>query len=309
MLGLFRRGERISSRIDIVPPLSSAGRSGLAVVAVVRDEAATVADWIWFHRRAGVRRFFLYDNGSTDGTAEAALDAGQGDVTVVPWRLSARLVRPGVTLHQQELAYAHAIGTFGGDFRWMALIDLDEYLFPSSADNLEAVLDALGGYTNVSVPWSMFGVHGGGAERTNPPWTCTVRARESRGALLNFKCIVDPCDVVRVSVHKFWTRTMGPDSVNAAGTRAHYKRRGTPEFLSAKAIRLNHYCPLAEEEIGSKLSKGAVSGMSSLRRGTLLRERSSAIRKDMIEDRAAIEFIERTGGLGGFPTVTFAQAR
>lgn len=294
MLRFLHMTERIGSRLDIVPPAPSTQRSGLAVVAIVRDESLTVADWIAFHRRAGVRRFILYDNGSTDGTTRAALDAGQGDVTVVPWRLPARIVRPNVRLHQQELAYAHAICNFGGDVRWMALIDLDEYLFPNSADTLEAALEPLSNFTNVSLPWSMFGVRSGAAGLEEPLWACTLRARVPRGILLNFKCIVDPCDVVRVSVHKFWTATMGPDSVNAAGVRAHYKRRGTPAFLATEAIRLNHYCPVTEEDVSSKLNKGAVSGMPITGRSKLLRERAAAIVMDTVEDRAAIEFIDRS---------------
>jgi hypothetical protein len=294
MLRFFSSIERIGSRLDIVPPAPSPGRSGVAVVAIIRDEAVTVADWISFHRRAGVRRFILYDNGSTDGTARAALDAGQCDVTVVPWRLPARLVRPGAILHQQELAYAHAICNFGGDVRWMAPIDVDEYLFPTSADTLEAALELLSSFTNVSLPWSMFGVRNGADGLEEPLWACTFRARVPRGILLNFKCIVDPCDVVRVSVHKFWTATMGADSVNAAGVRAHYKRRGTPAFLAAEAIRLNHYCPVTEEDVSSKLNKGAVSGMSITGRSKLLRERAAAILMDTVEDRAAIEFLDRS---------------
>jgi hypothetical protein len=294
MLRFFPTSERIGSRFDIVPPAPSPGRSGVAVVAIVRDEAVTVADWISFHRRAGVRRFILYDNGSTDGTARAALNAGQGDVTVVPWRLPARLVQPRATLHQQVLAYAHAICNFGSDVRWMALIDADEYLFPTSADTLEAVLEPLSSFTNVSLPWSMFGVRSGAAGLAVPLWACTLRARVPRGILLNFKCIVDPCDVVRVSVHKFWTATMGPDSVNAAGVRAHYKRRGTPAFLAAEAIRLNHYCPVTEEDVSSKLNKGAVSGTSITGRSKLLRERAAAIVMDTVEDRVAIDFLDRS---------------
>jgi hypothetical protein len=151
----------------------------------------------------------------------------------------------------------------------------------------------------------MFGLRSGAAGHAEPLWTCTLRAREPRGILLNFKCIVDPCDVVRVGVHKFWTATMGPDSVNAAGERAHYKRRGTPVFLAASAIRLNHYCPLTEASVGAKLAKGAVSGMSPARRGKLLRERASAIAMDTVEDRAAIEFLDRSkGGSAADPRCT-----
>jgi len=297
MLGLFKRGVAVASRLDIVPPNASAGRSGVAVATVVRDEVATIADWIKFHRLAGVQRFFIYDNGSTDGTADAALAAGLGDVTVIPWRLPVTLVRPPATLHQQELAYAHAICTFGGEVRWMALIDVDEYLFPATTATLDEALKPLEAFANISIPWSMFGVRSSQTEAVSAPWSFTRRARKPHGVLLNFKCIVDPCDVTRVSVHKFWTRSMGAESVNAVGLQARYKRRGTPEFLASTAIRLHHYCAVDDRDIDALLARGAVSGMSKSKRSALLHGRAAAILADEIEDRSAINFLQRSGGL------------
>lgn len=270
------------------------GRSGVAIATVVRDEVATIADWIGFHRKAGVRRFFIYDNGSADGTAEAALAAGIGDVTVIPWRLPVTLVRPYAKVHQQELAYAHAICSFGSDIRWLALIDMDEYLFPGTVGTLDEALKPLEAFTNISIPWSMFGVRNSRAAPGSACWSFTRKARKPHGALLNFKCIVDPCDVTRVSVHKFWTKSMLADSVNTSGYRAHYKCRGTPEFLAATAIRLHHYCAVEDRDIDAILAKGAVSGMPGPKRSALLRSRAAAILADEIEDRSAMDFLHRS---------------
>ncbi len=34
----------------------------------------------------------------------------------------------------QTLAYAHAIMNFGADWRWMAFVDIDEFLFLAEGD-------------------------------------------------------------------------------------------------------------------------------------------------------------------------------
>lgn len=294
MLLFLSLSNKIPSRIDIEPPRPAHGREGIAVVTIVRDEEASISDWIKFHALAGISHFFLYDNGSSDRTVEAAKAVPGVNVEVVPWVMKARLPGTGYMLHQQVLAYAHAIGTFGARFRWMTFIDIDEYLFPATAESLGKVLSALEAFQNVSVPWSMFGTSGQVGPTGLPlVVSYTRRARQPRGALLNFKCIVDPCDVVTVSVHKFWTRRMQADSVNGAGFRAQHRRRRTPEFLAADVIRLNHYCTRSAEEFERKIAKGAVSGMAQNRREAMLRERAAAIAADEIEDLAAIEFLSR----------------
>ena len=38
----------------------------LAICAIFRDEARYLAEWLEFHQRQGVERFYLYENNSTD---------------------------------------------------------------------------------------------------------------------------------------------------------------------------------------------------------------------------------------------------
>ena len=41
-----------------------------AICMIVRDEARDILEWIAFHARAGFDAQVIFDNGSTDGTAE-----------------------------------------------------------------------------------------------------------------------------------------------------------------------------------------------------------------------------------------------
>ena len=68
----------------------------------------------------GVERFFLYNNQSTDDHREVlAPYVADGSVVVHDWP-----VRPG-----QLPAYQHCLAEHGSESRWIAFIDLDEFLF------------------------------------------------------------------------------------------------------------------------------------------------------------------------------------
>lgn len=272
------------------------GRSGLAVVAIMKNEARHLQDWLRFHAVGGVRDFYLYDDGSTDGSPDLALGIAGLNVTVIPWRMTTSLRNPKVFFSRQVLAYCHAIENFGGAFRWMAFIDIDECIFPKTASTILEVLDGLEEFTNISLPWTMFGPNGHQAPPADPaPFAFTTRAARRAGPLLNFKCIIDPTDIVEARVHRFRTLSMGADSVNDVGYRGHYKQRHREMFLSDAALQLNHYYTRSQDELDIKLSKGAVSDSSLVRRAEKVHEKHDLIAASAVEDVGAIEFLSRKG--------------
>ena len=127
------------------------------------------------------------------------------------------------------------------------------------------------------------------------PFAYTRRASVQNGALLNFKCIVDPCMVTQVSVHKFQTRDMGATSVNDSGVAAHNKQRRSSRFLSNANIQLNHYYTRSHEEMESKIISDAVSGVMQTQREAAIRKNLTLIETNSIADNAATEFLARKG--------------
>lgn len=300
MLSFLRPLPNRASRLYIRPPMPSPNRDGLAVVVIARNEARHIGDWLRFHALAGVKAFILYDNGSTDETVSIAKSVPGITLTVIPWLFAAHIPRPKMVLPPQIIAYSHAVSSFGMNFRWMAFIDIDEYLVPRLHLTLLQALDSLEAFANISLPWTMFGPSGYEAPPDLPAVLAyNRRARKRKGELLNFKCIVDPCDVSQVSVHKFCTFSMGADSVNEKGIRAHYKKRLQPQFLSSDLIQLNHYYTYSKDEMERKIAKGAVSGTAQKRREVSLREKVRLIAADEVEDYSAAEFLERHGILTG----------
>ncbi len=285
------------SQIAIDPP-QPGRRDGLGIVLIVRNEATHIAEWARFHHIAGVRQFIVYDNGCTDRTIEILRDVLPADaLRVMPWDQKLRDRRSGAEIHNQVLAYAHALRNFGGEFRWLAFIDVDEFLVPKVAEDLPAALATLSEHPHVSLPWHMFGRNGhtdtpdGGVVANYLHRADPRRARHS----LNWKCIVDPSRVTAVRVHGF--STDGQDvGVNDVGLLATHKDRQNAAFYSNAAIQLNHYYTRADAELQAKINRGSnktVAAQKHLRRVMRI---VNEIERDTVEDRAAVNYVARKQG-------------
>ena len=123
----------------------------LAVCAIFRDEARYLAEWVSFHRIQGVERFYLYDNRSSDDWAtELAPEIEAGIVEVQHWPFV-----PG-----QLGAYKHCLEQHRDEARWIAFIDVDEFLFSPTGRPVPDVLRGFDTHSGVVVNWRMYGTSG-----------------------------------------------------------------------------------------------------------------------------------------------------
>lgn len=170
----------------------------LSVVAIVKNEGHYLREWLEFQRLMGTDHVHLYDNGSTDNTDEVLVPfVAERFVTVIPWASFDAVGNP------QRQAYAHALSNFGPHFRWMAFIDIDEFLFPVAASNLVEVLADYEDCPCLCVPWIMFA----SSDHTRPHSELIIenytRALfpphpDLRKMLLNWKCIVQPAKIAGI---------------------------------------------------------------------------------------------------------------
>lgn len=297
MFGFLSRARSITS-LGLVPPTPLPDRQGLALVLIVRNEMRHIGEWARFHRRAGVAHIHVYDNGSADGTL-LALDQAVGDLaSVIPWDQKLRDTRRGLEIHNQVLAYAHAVRNFGGRYRWMSFIDVDEFLVPKQAATLPEALAHLEGCANISLPWHMFGRSG----HVEPPEGGVVQnfnlrnpdpMSEAKG-LRNFKMIVDPCAVTALKVHEI--ETGGGITCNDRGEAFTNRSRTDRSFYSADHIQLNHYYTRSDSELRAKIARGpnlTTPDADHLRR---VMRKVAAIEADEVPDTAAADFLARSGG-------------
>ncbi|MEF0941685.1 glycosyltransferase family 92 protein [Rhizobium sp. BR 362] len=162
---------------------------------------------------------------------------------------------------------------------------------------IEEALAATGDFPNVSLPWHMFGTSG---HKTKPEGPVLLNYTK-RGAeplspkehSTNFKCIVDPCEVVEVSIHQFKTREFGDLTVNDAGHRFTRKGRKSPAFYSNQFLQLNHYYSKSEEEMRTKMQRSSNFAASHDKLEEKMRTTIANIEANVVEDYAMSEFVTR----------------
>ena len=108
-----------SSQVDMLfdapMPDIRLGKDEVAVVAVAYNEELRLADFLRHHRELGITRFFIVDNGSTDGTAEI-LNA-QADVIRIP---ASKPFKDHKVLWRQAICDRYLAG------KWVLALDIDE---------------------------------------------------------------------------------------------------------------------------------------------------------------------------------------
>jgi hypothetical protein len=227
-------------------------RHDLAVCAIFRDEAIFLDEWLTMHRVVGVGHFYLYNHRSGDNCREV----------LAPW------IRRGlVTLYDwpeegsQTGAYNHCIRRHRMDARWIAFIDLDEFLFSPEQRDLPAVLARYADVPAVLVYWVMFGSNGHRTRPAAPVIESYTRCLSIEGASKapygwpkEGKCIVNPRLVKKYDVH-IPRQTWVGETVDE-NFRPPRQRTAEPVEISCSALRINHYFVKSLEDLERKKSRG-----------------------------------------------------
>ena len=139
------------ARAGLCAESAAAPQFQLAACTVFRDEDRFLREWLAFHLCVGIEHFFLYaDRPSDDCYMEILqpyVDAGQVTVT------------RGVSVRNPQIpTYDVCLRDHRHRARWLAFIDVDEFLHPANASLL--LRDVLADYADVAglvVPWTLFG--------------------------------------------------------------------------------------------------------------------------------------------------------
>ena len=135
--------------------------ASLAIVTCARNETPYLAEWLAFHRLAGVGHVYFYDNeGGEHVRALLAPHERDGWLTVTDWT-GVRERFPGRRLQHQ--AHAHCIARYARRHTWILKLDIDEFLVPRRAE--ERIDDALADFDParvraIRVPRFNFGHNG-----------------------------------------------------------------------------------------------------------------------------------------------------
>ncbi len=221
----------------------------LAVCAIAKDEGQYFQEWIEWHRNMGVEKFYIYDNESTDNTKEVL-------APYIESGLVEYIYFPGDRV--QLAAYDDCFERYRLEARWVAVIDLDEFIVPIRDNTIPQFLQPLEDYPVVEINWLNFG--SGGAEKKEEGG---VMERFKKHSLPNHrlnrhvKSIVDPRRIFTfIGCHE--AARISGKAVDSHGERI--KKGFRDREPQHDVIRVNHYAVKSREEFVEKQARGRASG-------------------------------------------------
>jgi hypothetical protein len=221
----------------------------LSIAAIVKNEAPYIQEWIEYHHIVGVEHFYIYDNESVDNLKDILqpyIDAGVVTYIYFPGRL------------KQKAAYNNAIKYFRNETKWLAIIDVDEFIAPIKT---EKIIDALNEiksrlrqrlFACLKIHWVRYGYCG---HKAKPEGLVIENYTKSEGVNDTIKSIVNPRTIVEYHEHHgdhfFWL-----NGVNENGVKIKKHKLGNTGGGAVQDIRVNHYFTKSYEEFLEKINRG-----------------------------------------------------
>ena len=107
----------------------------IALVLIVKNESPYIEEWLEYHYKIGVDKFYIYDNDSDDREELQKI--------LAPW-IESKIVEytefPGTIV--QMTSYVDAVKKHRFDCRYLGIIDADEFIVPKQNLELIDILDA-----------------------------------------------------------------------------------------------------------------------------------------------------------------------
>ncbi|SDF87844.1 Glycosyltransferase family 92 [Dyadobacter soli] len=251
----------------------------LSVCCIVKDENDYLPEWLDYHRKIGAGHCYIYDNGSKTPVKELIDALGYaGFVTVT------RI--PGQNMHVK--AYQHCLDNFGYKSRWIAFIDMDEFIVPKNESaNLPEFLEKYENYGGLGLSWLIFGSNNhiskpAGSQLQN----FTRRSEISFPPNRHIKSIVQPRHVRSAYKSHCFKFKPGFSCVNE-----HFVPiEEAVADVSVDTIQLNHYYCRSLEEYHQKMERG----ISDTKRKRKLEEfHNHDNESNAVEDTTILRILEK----------------
>lgn len=203
----------------------------LTVDACCKDEGNFIQEWVEYYLLQGVEHFYLYNNNGTDNSEEILKPyIDKGIISWVNW--------PGQK--QQVRIYEDIIKKHKTESRWMAVVDLDEFIVPLNSDTLAKKLKKYEKYNQIIINWTLYG--SSGHKKKTEGLVIERFTKHARSLSRAPKAIVNPLAVVQIDIHKHIV----------LGKSLEVCRQLFQDF------RINHYAIKSEEEYSLKKRRGDV---------------------------------------------------
>lgn len=122
-----------------------------SICAIYRNETPWLEEWIRYYLATGIEHFYLYCNDDDPGPSAEVLrpyiEKRQVDMIYFPGR------------YQQFPVYRNAM-RFAKETRWLACLDLDEFVLPRNTDSIPELLQNYEDAPGLVINWTVFGSSG-----------------------------------------------------------------------------------------------------------------------------------------------------
>ena len=233
----------------------------LAIVAILKNEGHYLKEWLDYHLLAGVSHFYLYDNGSTDNYSAIIRPYVEAGIVTSKYF-------PGESM--QFAVYDDAVQNYRFHCRYIAFIDLDEFILPkTTTESVTATLDEIlknfPDASGLAINWQIFGSNGektadysrGVLERFTRrapiDWVVPIPKRTIPGGNTQVKTISNPRRIALFTSPHFPIYFEGNYSVNERGKHVDNYCNNP---VTADKIVINHYNVKSYEEHNQKVVKG-----------------------------------------------------
>ncbi len=222
-------------------------RHQLSVCAMFKNEAPYLKEWIEFHMLVGVDHFYLYNNLSSDNYKQVLkpyIERGQVELIEWPYKggqIGGKVSNPFNWTHVQIASYNDALKRATHVTKWLAAIDIDEFMLPVKNNNLLAILSDYEEFGGVCINWQLFGTSRINKIPKNKLLieTLLLKATMRNRQNTSVKSIVRPERVVRNwNIHRFKYK---PGFFDVLLDKKRFQGKHQSPYVVARGIRINHY--------------------------------------------------------------------
>ena len=203
----------------------------LSISSIFKNENHHLQEWLDYHLQVGVEHFYLYNNDDNPTESDAILRP------YIERGFAHNIHISGQRMQVPQMR--SAMCAFKHSSRWLAFIDLDEFILPRACDDIKEILEDYELYSALAIHWTVFG---SGDLLRRPPNQIDhylYRAKLEHPINCHVKCIMNPALAIpEAHWHPHWTRYYEGHAVNE-------KYQHVPEWhdeYTGEIIRLNHYC-------------------------------------------------------------------
>lgn len=198
----------------------------LSIVATIKDEAQYINEWIEFYKLQGIDHFYIYDNDSSDNLEEVLTPyIKENYVTYIKY--------PGKNM--QYKIYNDALEKFKTESKWLAPLDIDEFVYAPNHETIKTYLKENEKYNQICIKWLTYG--SSGLEKQPEGLVIENFKMREKASCQTMKSIIQATNAILMFVHKHSVLGLTKNSPVEEIRCNHYYTKSKEEFINKKMVR------------------------------------------------------------------------